>query len=75
MFIDKSPTARTLLHNPRKEMIFRSIKEPIEIRFPQNMPVVLLGENNSEKSQLGIGGIRSNVMNLDRAARPLAQVF
>ncbi len=31
---------------------FRSIRDPIEIRFPENIPVVLIGENNAGKSNI-----------------------
>lgn len=31
---------------------FRSIRDPIEIRMPQNIPVVLIGENNAGKSNI-----------------------
>lgn len=31
---------------------FKSVKELVEIRFPQNAPLVLVGENNSGKSNL-----------------------
>lgn len=31
---------------------YRSIQHPVEIRFPRNMPVVLIGENNSGKSNI-----------------------
>jgi putative ATP-dependent endonuclease of OLD family len=31
---------------------YRSISEPIEIRFPENMPLVLIGENNAGKSNI-----------------------
>lgn len=31
---------------------FRSIRDPIEIRFPQNIPLVLIGENNAGKSNI-----------------------
>jgi len=31
---------------------YRSIKDEITIRFPENMPVILVGENNSGKSNI-----------------------
>src|SRR5437899_2119010 len=31
---------------------FRSIRDSIEIRFPQNLPLVLVGENNAGKSNI-----------------------
>ncbi|MFW5888082.1 MAG: ATP-dependent nuclease [Bacteriovoracia bacterium] len=31
---------------------YKSIGNPIQIRFPQNMPVVLIGENNSGKTNI-----------------------
>jgi len=31
---------------------FRSVRDPIEIRFPQNIPIVLVGENNAGKSNI-----------------------
>lgn len=31
---------------------YRSIGSPVEIQFPQNQPVVLVGENNAGKSNL-----------------------
>jgi len=31
---------------------FRSIRDPIEIKFPANVPVVLIGENNAGKSNI-----------------------
>jgi len=31
---------------------YRSIGEPIEIAFPENQPVVLVGENNAGKSNI-----------------------
>jgi putative ATP-dependent endonuclease of OLD family len=31
---------------------FRSIKEPVTIKFPDNQPVVLIGENNSGKTNI-----------------------
>ena len=31
---------------------FRSVKEPVEVRFPQDAPLVLVGENNTGKSNL-----------------------
>lgn len=31
---------------------YRSIQHPVEIKFPNNMPVVLIGENNAGKSNI-----------------------
>ena len=31
---------------------YRSIQHPVEIKFPSNMPVVLIGENNAGKSNI-----------------------
>lgn len=31
---------------------YRSIQHPVEIRFPRDMPVALIGENNSGKSNI-----------------------
>ena len=31
---------------------YRSIGDPIEVHFPQNAPVILVGENNAGKSNI-----------------------